>query len=38
MDNITELHELIYTGAKLVYDKIDVYQRMLNRNTKPGWD
>ena len=36
MDSIAELNELIYTGAKLVRDKISVALRNLNRNTKPG--
>ena len=36
--NITEQDELIYTGPKLVSDKIDVPQRESNRNTKPSWE
>ena len=36
--SITELNELIYTGAKLVWDKIGVSLMNTNRNIKPGWD
>ena len=38
MDKITELNELIYAGAKLVGDKIDISQRNPNKNTKSGWE
>ena len=38
MDNISELNELIYAGAKLVFNKISVPLRNPNRNTKPGWE
>ena len=34
-DNITELKQLIYAGAKLVCDKIDDPLSNLNRNAKP---
>ena len=37
-DNITELNELIYAGAKLVSDKIETPQRNSNRNAKLGWE
>ena len=36
MDNISELNELIYAGAKLVWDKICVPLSNPNRNTKSG--
>ena len=36
MENITELIELIYAGAKLVGDKIGIPQRKPNKDTKPG--
>ena len=36
--DITELNELIYVGAKLVYDEIGVRLKNPNRNTKPGWE
>ena len=36
-DNITELSELIYTGVKLVCNKIGILLRNPNRNTNPGW-
>ena len=36
--DITEMNKLIYTGAKLVYDKINISQRNTNRNTKPEWE
>ena len=38
MDNITELSELIYAGAKLVCDKIGVPQGNPNRNTRSRWE
>ena len=31
------IKELVYVGAKLVRDKIGVYQRNTNINSKPGW-
>ena len=37
MCNIMELNKLIYTGVKLVYDKISVPLRNPNRNTKLEW-
>ena len=38
MDNLTELNELIYAGAKLVSDKIGIPQRNPERNSKSGWE
>ena len=35
-NNITELNEVNYAGAKLVRDKIGIPQRNTHRNTKPG--
>ena len=37
-NSIIELNELIYTGAKLVIDKISDNLRNPNRSTKPGWE
>ena len=37
-NNITEQNGLIYTGVKLVGDKIYIPQRNLNKNTKRGWE
>ena len=37
-NNMTELNELIYTGAKLVCNNIDVPLKNTNRNSKPGWE
>ena len=34
--NISEINQLIYSGAKLVCDKIGISRRNPNRNTKPG--
>ena len=36
-DNITELNELIYAGAKLVYEKIGVSLKNTNEKSKPKW-
>ena len=36
--NINELNDLIYAGAKLVNNKIDIPQRNPKRNPKPGWE
>ena len=33
-----ELNNLIYTGAKLVCDKISVPLKNMNRHSKPGWE
>ena len=38
MGNIADFNEVIYTGAKLVCDKIGVLQRNLNKNTKSRWE
>ena len=35
-ENIAELNELIYAGAKQVCDEIIILLRNTNRNTKPG--
>ena len=35
-DNSSELNELIYAGAKLINDSIDVPLRKPNMNIKPG--
>ena len=37
-DNISELNELIYSGAKLVCDNIGIHLRNSNRNIKPRWE
>ena len=37
-DCITELNNVINAGAKLVKDKIGIYQKNLNKNTKVGWE
>ena len=37
-DNITELNDLIYPGAKLINNKINTSLSNPNRNTKPGWE
>ena len=34
MDRITDLNKLIYAEVKLFCDKISVFQKNLNRNTK----
>ena len=38
MNNISELNELIYAGAKLVCAKIDVPLKNMKRNSKSGWE
>ena len=35
--NITELNELIYAGAKLVYEKFGIYWKGPKKQSKPGW-
>ena len=35
--NISERNELIYTGRKIVDDRISVPLTNPKRNTKPGW-
>ena len=37
-NNITELNELIYAGAKLACDKTGVFQSNPNQNRKPEWE
>ena len=37
-ENIIELNELIYTGIKLVSNKIGILQRNHNLNTKLTWE
>ena len=36
--NITELNELIYAEAKLVWNRIGVSLKNTNRNSKLGWE
>ena len=36
-NNITELNDLIYAGAKLVR-KIGVFLKTIDRKSKPGWE
>ena len=38
MDNIAELNELISALAKPDFDKIRIFRRNPNRNTKPEWE
>ena len=38
MDSIIELNKLIYSGTKLIRNKIGIPLRNLNRNTKLGWE
>ena len=37
-NNITELNELIYAGAKLVCEKIGVPSKSTKKQSKPGWE
>ena len=37
-NNITELNELIYTGAKLVSEKIGIPSKSTKKKSKPGWE
>ena len=37
MNNITELNELIYAGAKLVCKKIGIPSKSTKTQSKPGW-
>ena len=37
-NNITELNELIYAGAKLVCVKIGIPSRSTKKKSKPGWE
>ena len=36
--NITELNDLIYSGAKLVFEKIEVPLETTNKKSKPVWE
>ena len=38
MDSVTELNELIYVRAKVIFDKIGMPLRNLSKNTKPVWE
>ena len=37
-NDIRELHDLIYTGAKLVCEKIGVPLKTTDRKSKPRWE
>ena len=37
-NNITELNELIYAGAKLVCEKIGIPSKNMKEKSKPGWE
>ena len=37
-NNITELNELIYAGAKLVCVKIGILSKITKEKSKPGWE
>ena len=37
-NNITELNEIIYAGAKLVCEKIGVPSKSTKKKSKPGWE
>ena len=37
-NNITELIELIYAGAKLVCEKIGIPSKSTKKQSKPVWD
>ena len=37
-NNITELNELIYAGAKLVCEKIGIPSKSAKKQSKPGWE
>ena len=37
-NNITELNELIYAGAKLVCEKIGIPSISMKKQSKPGWE
>ena len=37
-NNITELNELIYAGAKLVCEKIRIPSKSTKEKSKPGWE
>ena len=37
-NNITELNELIYAGAKLACEKIGIPLKSKKKKSKPGWE
>ena len=37
-NNITELNELIYAGAKLICEKIGIPSKSTKKLSKPGWE
>ena len=37
-NNITDLNELIYAGAKLVCKNIGIPSKNMKENSKPGWE
>ena len=37
-NNLTELNELIYAGAKLVCEKIGIPSKITKEKSKPGWE
>ena len=37
-NKINELNELIYAGAKLVYEKIGIPSKSTKKKSKPGWE
>ena len=37
-NNITDLNELIYAGAKLVCEKIGIPSKSTKEQSKPGWE
>ena len=37
-DNIIELNQLIYAGAKLVCEKIGILSKSMKKKSKPGWE
>ena len=37
-NNVSELNDLIYTGAKLVCEKIGVPSKNTKKQSKPGWE
>ena len=38
MNNINELNELIYAGAKLVSEKTGIPTKTTVEKSKPGWE
>ena len=38
MNDITKLNEPIYTGAKLVWEKIGIPSKSTKKKSKPGWE